>query len=107
MKYPPELVEAFNSNPQGSIDDAYDELCGHQKEEDIEGNPISWKEILKIYVKYIKFCDAQGIEGRYRKYLSNWIRDKGFLSSYDIQDSKRSRLVSKWLKGILKLFMSW
>ena len=107
MEYPKELKEAFSANPQGSISEAYAALCSHQKETDLDGNSISWEEICARYVRYIKFCDAQNTEAKYRKHMANWINEKQFINNYDIQDSKRSRLVVKWLKGILKMFMSW
>jgi len=104
MKIPKELIEAHKANPQGSIEDAYGELCNLQNETDLDGNPLPWTKILLKYIDYIKFCDAQNIEPKYRKQLKNWLHEKQFYNSYSIKGTKRSRIVSRWIKGILKFF---
>ena len=106
-EYPKELIEAQQLSSGGSISEAYAELIRNQQVPDTSGKPIGWPAILEKYHKYIKFCDSQNVEPKYRKHLSNWIKEKLFLNSYDVKGTKRSRVVQSWLKGLIKLFASW
>jgi len=106
-EYPKAFKEAYQMNAQGSISEAYYEICQHQDATDMNDQPLGWQGICKRYKQYIKFCDSQNTEPKYRKHMANWIREKQYLNDYKVKGTKRSRVIQSWLKGLIKLFASW